>query len=93
MKLFQWAEFSQNPLQSYATGLLAAAMEVPEIASSYREKNAYFVSIIKLCTVINIEIDKLYKSHMKMRFQLLFYFQFRNAYVLLIYKFLFYFLN
>lgn len=54
MKLFQWAEFANNPLMSYATGLLAAAMEVPEIASSYRDKNAYFVSIIKLCTIIKI---------------------------------------
>lgn len=46
VRLFQWAENAPNPLQSYATGLLAAAMDVPEIASSYREKNACFVSLL-----------------------------------------------
>lgn len=36
MRLFTWAENSYEPLQSYATGLLAAAMDVQEIANVYR---------------------------------------------------------
>lgn len=35
-RLFSWAEKSQEPLQTYATGLLAAAMEVQDIAASFR---------------------------------------------------------
>lgn len=38
-RIFGWAEDSIEPLQSYATGLLAAAMEVTEIAVSFREPN------------------------------------------------------
>lgn len=36
MRLFSWAENSYEPLQSYATGLLAAAMDVQDIANGYR---------------------------------------------------------
>lgn len=35
-RLFTWAEKSQEPLQTYATGLLAAAMEVQDIAAGFR---------------------------------------------------------
>lgn len=35
-RLFSWAEKSQEPLQTYATGLLAAAMEVQDIAAGFR---------------------------------------------------------
>ncbi|KAL5291108.1 VPRBP family protein [Megaselia abdita] len=38
-RIFGWAEDSIEPLQSYATGLLAAAMEVTEIAVAFREPN------------------------------------------------------
>lgn len=34
-RLFSWAEKSVEPLQSYATGLVAAAMEVQEIATGF----------------------------------------------------------
>ena len=34
-KLFDWALKSEEPLQSYATGLLAVAMEIQDIATEY----------------------------------------------------------
>ncbi|GFS34728.1 hypothetical protein NPIL_80411 [Nephila pilipes] len=45
-RLLHWAEFAPNPLQSYATGLLAAAMDSQDIAGKYKEKNAYFVPLM-----------------------------------------------
>ncbi|XP_034942278.1 protein mahjong isoform X3 [Chelonus insularis] len=45
-RLFSWAEKSVEPLQSYATGLLAAAMEVQEIATSFREQNGKLVPLM-----------------------------------------------
>ncbi|KAG8191779.1 hypothetical protein JTE90_026814 [Oedothorax gibbosus] len=45
-RLFHWAEKAENPLQSYATGLLAAAMDSPEIAAQYKDRNAYFVPLM-----------------------------------------------
>ena len=46
MKLFTWAEKGPEPLQSYATGLLAAAMELQDLAANFREQNAYLVPIM-----------------------------------------------
>lgn len=45
-KLFTWAEKSQDPLQSYAIGLVAAAMELQDIAANFREQNAHLVPIM-----------------------------------------------
>ncbi|XP_034192618.1 lisH and WD40 domain-containing protein mahjong isoform X1 [Osmia lignaria lignaria] len=45
-RLFSWAEKSIEPLQSYATGLVAAAMEVQEIATGFREQNAKMVPLM-----------------------------------------------
>ncbi|XP_076233650.1 lisH and WD40 domain-containing protein mahjong [Calliopsis andreniformis] len=45
-RLFSWAEKSIEPLQSYATGLVAAAMEVQEIATGFRELNAKMVPLM-----------------------------------------------
>ncbi|GFY71289.1 hypothetical protein TNIN_116862 [Trichonephila inaurata madagascariensis] len=45
-RLLHWAEYAPNPLQSYATGLLAAAMDSQDIAGKYKEKNAYFVPLM-----------------------------------------------
>ncbi|KAH8031369.1 hypothetical protein HPB51_016553 [Rhipicephalus microplus] len=44
-RLLQWAESESTPplLHAYATGLLAAAMEVQDIAANYREANARLV--------------------------------------------------
>ncbi|XP_069696548.1 DDB1- and CUL4-associated factor 1 isoform X2 [Periplaneta americana] len=46
LRLFSWAEKSIQPLQSYATGLLAAAMEVQDIAANFREQNARLVPLM-----------------------------------------------
>ncbi|EZA61461.1 Protein VPRBP [Ooceraea biroi] len=45
-RLFSWAEKSIEPLQSYATGLLAAAMEVQDIATGFRDQNAKIVPLM-----------------------------------------------
>ena len=45
-RLFSWAEKSSEPLQSYATGLLAAAMEVQDIATGFREQNGKMVPLM-----------------------------------------------
>ncbi|CAH0756803.1 unnamed protein product [Diatraea saccharalis] len=42
-RLVNWAANSPEPLQCYATGLLAAAMEVQEIATHFRDLNAMLV--------------------------------------------------
>ncbi|KAJ9579265.1 hypothetical protein L9F63_024628, partial [Diploptera punctata] len=46
LRLFSWAEKSVQPLQSYATGLLAAAMEVQDLAANFREQNARLVPLM-----------------------------------------------
>ncbi|XP_054275283.1 protein mahjong-like isoform X2 [Macrosteles quadrilineatus] len=45
-RLFSWAEKSSEPLQTYATGLLAAAMEVQDIAAAFREQNGRLVPLM-----------------------------------------------
>ncbi|XP_034142456.1 protein mahjong isoform X2 [Drosophila guanche] len=42
-RIYSWAEDSIEPLQSYATGLLAEAMEVSDIAINYRDQNMRLV--------------------------------------------------
>ncbi|XP_063852403.1 protein mahjong-like [Scylla paramamosain] len=44
--LFSWAESGPEPLRTYATGLLAAAMDVPEIAASFRDYNTHLVPLM-----------------------------------------------
>lgn len=45
-RLYAWAEDSPEPLQSYATGLLAAAMEVQDIAIGFRDQNAKLIPLM-----------------------------------------------
>lgn len=45
-QLLEWAEKAEFPLHSYATGLLGAAMEVPDISISYREQNNQIVPLM-----------------------------------------------
>lgn len=45
-RLYNWAENSEDPLSSYATGLLAAAMEVQDIAVGFREQNTRMITIM-----------------------------------------------
>ena len=42
-KFVDWAKDGEEPLQSYATGLLARAMEVQEIAGNFKDHNAQLV--------------------------------------------------
>lgn len=42
-RLYTWAETSEEPLQSYASGLLGAAMEVQDIAVGFRDHNTRLV--------------------------------------------------
>ncbi|XP_049883163.1 protein mahjong isoform X2 [Pectinophora gossypiella] len=45
-RLVNWASNSPEPLQCYATGLLAAAMEVQDIATNFRDLNAMLVPLM-----------------------------------------------
>lgn len=45
-RLYAWATNSLEPLQSYATGLLAAAMEGPDINTSFREQNGLLIPVM-----------------------------------------------
>lgn len=45
-RLIKWSTDSIEPLQSYATGLLAAAMELPDIATRFREQNGRLVPLL-----------------------------------------------
>uniref|UniRef100_T1J8Z3 Uncharacterized protein n=1 Tax=Strigamia maritima TaxID=126957 RepID=T1J8Z3_STRMM len=42
-KLFHWAETAPEPLRSYSTGLLGAAMEIPDVATKFQTQNADLV--------------------------------------------------
>ncbi|XP_041347553.1 DDB1- and CUL4-associated factor 1-like [Gigantopelta aegis] len=45
-QLFEWAENAENPLSSYATGLLAGAMDLQDIASNFKEQNSILVPLM-----------------------------------------------
>lgn len=45
-RLIKWVTTSIEPLQSYATGVLAAAMDIPEIAARFREENSRLVPLL-----------------------------------------------
>ena len=45
-KLFIWAEKAQEPLRTYATGLLSAAIDIPDIATNFRDNNAHLLPIM-----------------------------------------------
>ncbi|KAJ6646157.1 Protein mahjong [Pseudolycoriella hygida] len=45
-RLLSWAENSEEPLGMYATGLLAFAMKLENIASAFREQNSRLVTIV-----------------------------------------------
>ncbi|KAL3852286.1 hypothetical protein ACJMK2_015948 [Sinanodonta woodiana] len=45
-RLFRWAESAEDPLRSYATGLLAGAMELQDVASNFKENNATLVPVM-----------------------------------------------
>lgn len=45
-RLYDWAENGLEPLRSYATGLLGAAMDIQEIAIAYRDQNIRVLPIL-----------------------------------------------
>lgn len=45
-RLCYWAEFADEPLQSYATGLLSGAMELNDVAVKFREESMHLVSSV-----------------------------------------------
>ncbi|XP_077995487.1 DDB1- and CUL4-associated factor 1-like [Glandiceps talaboti] len=45
-QFFSWAKDAEEPLRSYATGLLASAMEIQEIAGNYSAENAVLVPVM-----------------------------------------------
>lgn len=45
-RLLHWAEFCEDPLRSYATGLLAGAMELQDVADKFKEANGTLVPLM-----------------------------------------------
>jgi HIV-1 Vpr-binding protein len=45
-RLYDWVENAEEPLKSYATGLLGAAMDIQEIAIAYREQNIRILPVL-----------------------------------------------
>ena len=45
-RLLNWSRSAEEPLQSYATGLLAAAMDVQDIAAHSKEQNSHLMPIM-----------------------------------------------
>lgn len=43
-QLLKWAEKGDEPIRSYATGLLAGAMDLQDVASNFKDKNSHLVS-------------------------------------------------
>lgn len=49
-KLFCWAREAERPLCVFATGLLARAMSIQEVAASHREQNLQLVGLrLRFC--------------------------------------------
>uniref|UniRef100_A0A803V4X9 DDB1- and CUL4-associated factor 1 n=1 Tax=Ficedula albicollis TaxID=59894 RepID=A0A803V4X9_FICAL len=44
--LFKWAREADQPLRTYATGLLGGAMENQDIAANYRDENSQLVALV-----------------------------------------------
>ena len=44
--LYKWAEFANEPLRSYATGLLAASMSISELAQKFKDQNIHLIPIM-----------------------------------------------
>ena len=43
-RLIDWTQNAEDPLRSYATGILAGPMELQDIAANYKEKNSLLVN-------------------------------------------------
>ena len=53
-RLLFWAREAEEPLCSYATGLLAGAMEIQDVAHSHRESNILMVVAFFLLSVLSV---------------------------------------
>ena len=62
-RIYSWAEDSIEPLQSFATGLLASAMEVTDIAVTFREINTRLVP--KMIKRLHM-LQAIYKTRLSM---------------------------
>lgn len=57
--LLQWAEKGEEPLRSYATGLVAGAMEVQDVAVDYKDENHHLVIVLlKRLHELKTEMEK-----------------------------------
>ncbi|XP_048462480.1 DDB1- and CUL4-associated factor 1 [Rhincodon typus] len=65
--LFKWAKESDQPLRTYATGLLAGAMENQDIAANYREENSQMVPVM-LQRLRDLQLQDL-ENNQKMKWQ------------------------
>ncbi|GFN76202.1 transcription elongation factor spt6 [Plakobranchus ocellatus] len=45
-RLYHWAENAEEPLKSYATGLLSGAMELNDVAVKFREESMHLVPVM-----------------------------------------------
>lgn len=45
-RLYDWVENAEEPLKSYATGLLGSAMDIQEIAIAFREQNIRTIPLL-----------------------------------------------
>lgn len=58
--LYDWAEKANEPLRSYATGLLAAAMNITDLAQKFKDQNIHLIPIMlrRLKELSNVEPAK-----------------------------------
>lgn len=59
-RLYDWAENGAEPLRSYATGLLGAAMDIQDIAIAFRDQNIRMLPLL-LRRLRNLQVE--YKLH------------------------------
>ena len=51
-------EFCDDPLRSYATGLLAGAMELQDVADKFKEANATMVRVDFIIQTVTFTLEK-----------------------------------
>ncbi|KAJ7316707.1 hypothetical protein JRQ81_002869 [Phrynocephalus forsythii] len=60
--LFKWAREADQPLRTYATGLLGGAMENQDIAANYRDENSQLVAFV-LQRLRELQVHELNTKH------------------------------
>ncbi|KAK3101991.1 hypothetical protein FSP39_007955 [Pinctada imbricata] len=65
-RLFHWAESASDPLRSYATGLLAGALDHQDVANNFKETTSNMVPIMmRRLRELKIQSDKEFEEKMK----------------------------